>query len=144
MRRAPAGGSTFDPTASMRSPLMTTVFFSGSAPVPSMTVAPMMAIIFSLFCLRASAEKKPTQTSIKTDSNRRFIKSPGILCILAKLRQFDLSTLIVVSAIQSNGKENVGKENNRTSIFLSYIFLSVGRNDDQGRFDYRLPASKCE
>jgi len=40
--------------------------------------------------------------------------------------------VIVVSAIQSNGKENVGKENNKSSIFLSYIFLSAGRNDDQG------------
>jgi len=42
--------------------------------------------------------------------------------------------VIVVSAIQSRGKENVGKENNKSSIFLSYIFLSSGRNDDQGYF----------
>jgi len=40
--------------------------------------------------------------------------------------------VIVVSAIQSSGKENVGKENNKSSIFLSYIFLSAGRNDDHG------------
>jgi len=40
--------------------------------------------------------------------------------------------LIVVSAIQSSGKENVGKENNKSCIFLFYIFLSAGRNDDQG------------
>ena len=41
--------------------------------------------------------------------------------------------VIVLSAIQSSGKENVGKENNKSSIFLSYIFLSAGRNDDHGR-----------
>ena len=40
--------------------------------------------------------------------------------------------LIVVSAIQSSGKENVGKENRGFVLFLSYIFLSAGRNDDQG------------
>jgi hypothetical protein len=42
--------------------------------------------------------------------------------------------VIVVSAIQSRGKENVGKENNKSSTFLSFIFLSSGRNDDQGYF----------
>jgi hypothetical protein len=40
--------------------------------------------------------------------------------------------LIVVSAFRSSGKEDVGKENNKSAIFLSYIFLSAGRNDDQG------------
>ena len=46
--------------------------------------------------------------------------------------------MIVVSAIQSSGKENVGKENNKSSIFLSYIFLSAGRNDDHGPYDEYL------
>ena len=41
--------------------------------------------------------------------------------------------VIVVSAIQSSGKENVGKENRGFVIFLSYIFLSAGRNDDHGQ-----------
>ena len=43
-----------------------------------------------------------------------------------------MEALIVVSAIQSSGKENVGKENRGFVLFLSYIFLSAGRNDDQG------------
>ena len=54
--------------------------------------------------------------------------------------------MIVVSAIQSSGKENVVKENNKSSIFLSYIFLSAGRNDDHGRcaipFFSSMPISK--
>jgi hypothetical protein len=51
----------------------------------------------------------------------------------------DESALIVVSAIQSSGKENVGKENNKSSIFLSYIFLSAGRNDDRGTDASAIP-----
>jgi hypothetical protein len=48
---------------------------------------------------------------------------------------FRTLALIVVSAVQSSGQENVRQENRRFAIFLSYIFLSAGlhgRNDDQG------------
>jgi hypothetical protein len=44
--------------------------------------------------------------------------------------------LIIVSSNRSGGQENVRQENGKSSIFLSYIFLSagsVGRNDDQDR-----------
>jgi hypothetical protein len=55
-----------------------------------------------------------------------------------------LMASIVASAIQSNGKENVGKENNKSSIFLSYIFLSAGRNDDPGSKGKRRRAAALQ
>ncbi len=42
-----------------------------------------------------------------------------------------LRALNVVSAIQASGQENVGQENRRFAIFLSYIFLSAGRNEER-------------
>ena len=48
------------------------------------------------------------------------------------------SALIVVLALQSSGQENVRQENRRFAIFLSYIFLSAGRNDDQVHFKGEL------
>ncbi len=44
MIRAPAGTAMPDPTASIRSPLMTIVCCCGSRPVPSITVAPTIAV----------------------------------------------------------------------------------------------------
>jgi len=41
------------------------------------------------------------------------------------------AALIVVSTMRFSGQENVRQENRRFAIFLSYIFLSAGRNDDQ-------------
>ncbi len=61
------------------------------------------------------------------------------------------AALIVVSAIQSSGQGNVRQENGKSSIFLSYISLSAGRNDDQGQLSpnirkqiEHLPAEQIE
>src|SRR5262245_25173385 len=40
--------------------------------------------------------------------------------------------------MQSSRQENVRQENRRFAIFLSYIFLSAGRNDDQVHFKGEL------
>src|SRR5262245_12587506 len=69
-------------------------------------------------CFTERSEKESEQLC---KESRVFRSSPCVPCL----------ALTVVSAVQSSGQENVRQENRRFAIFLSYIFLSAGRTDDQ-------------
>ncbi len=79
----------------------------------------------------------PRKTAATTFEYLPLEKQEEVLKSLAQEDVAAILALIVVSAIQSSGQENVRQENvrqenRRFAIFLSYIFLSAGRNDDQG------------
>src|SRR5581483_210801 len=80
MTAAPVGISMSRPTAAMRSPRIRTFAVNGSAPVPSITVALVIAMASELRCGRASAAEIEAATSRVQASSNRFIGAPeGIM-----------------------------------------------------------------